>query len=200
MGILQARILEWVAMPSSRAFSQPRDGIQISHIAGGFFIVWGTREALESRVHFIYKTEVQRLGRRSLVTFCLHAPSLWAVQQRTGGTKWWNGQKNLWFSFTSYSLSQCLPSHPQYLFQVPGIISHKCSVGAYFLIFIRFHPIQPNSPVLLDTLKHLKLHPEQGFRWLMNVLLILIYGLGCYPSKDIYVVTRLKFKELICLR
>ena len=37
MGILQARILEWVAMPSSRGFSQPRDQAQVSHIAGGFF-------------------------------------------------------------------------------------------------------------------------------------------------------------------
>ena len=37
MGILQARILEWVAMPSSRGSSQPRDRIQVSHIAGRFF-------------------------------------------------------------------------------------------------------------------------------------------------------------------
>ena len=36
-GILQARILEWVAVPFSRGSSQPRDGIQVSHIAGGFF-------------------------------------------------------------------------------------------------------------------------------------------------------------------
>ena len=27
-GLLQTRILEWVAFPFSRAFSQPRDGIQ----------------------------------------------------------------------------------------------------------------------------------------------------------------------------
>ena len=46
MGILQARILEWVAMPSSRGSSQPRDQTQVSHIAGGFFTVWATREAL----------------------------------------------------------------------------------------------------------------------------------------------------------
>ena len=39
MGILQARILEWVAMPSSRGSSQPRDQTQISRIAGGFFTV-----------------------------------------------------------------------------------------------------------------------------------------------------------------
>ena len=28
---------QWVAMPSSRGSSQPRDQIQVSHIAGGFF-------------------------------------------------------------------------------------------------------------------------------------------------------------------
>ena len=37
-GILQARILEWIAVPFSRGSSQPRDGTQLSHIAGGFFI------------------------------------------------------------------------------------------------------------------------------------------------------------------
>ena len=36
-GILQARILEWVAVPSSRGPSQPRDRTQVSRIAGGFF-------------------------------------------------------------------------------------------------------------------------------------------------------------------
>ena len=32
-GILQARILKWVAMPSSRGFSQPRDQICVSYIS-----------------------------------------------------------------------------------------------------------------------------------------------------------------------
>ena len=36
-GILQARILEWVAAPFSRGSSQPRDQTQVSLIAGGFF-------------------------------------------------------------------------------------------------------------------------------------------------------------------
>ena len=36
-GILQARILEWVAMPSSRGFSQSRDQTCISCITGRFF-------------------------------------------------------------------------------------------------------------------------------------------------------------------
>ena len=37
--ILQARILEWVAMPSSRGSSQPRDQTEVSCIAGRFFTV-----------------------------------------------------------------------------------------------------------------------------------------------------------------
>ena len=36
--VLQARILEWVAMPSSRGSSQPRDQTLVSHIAGRFFL------------------------------------------------------------------------------------------------------------------------------------------------------------------
>ena len=43
-GILQARILEWVAMPSSRGSSQPRDPTQASHVAGRFFTSWATRD------------------------------------------------------------------------------------------------------------------------------------------------------------
>ena len=45
-GILQARILEWVAFPFSRGSSQPRDQTQVSHSAGRFFISWAMREAL----------------------------------------------------------------------------------------------------------------------------------------------------------
>ena len=36
-GILQARILEWVAFPFSRESSQPRDPTQVSHTTGRFF-------------------------------------------------------------------------------------------------------------------------------------------------------------------
>ena len=44
-GILQGRILEWVAFPFSRGSSQPRDRTQVSGIAGGFFAGWATRKA-----------------------------------------------------------------------------------------------------------------------------------------------------------
>ena len=46
-GILQARILELVAFPFSRVYSQLRDRTQVSHIAGEFFTIWATREAQE---------------------------------------------------------------------------------------------------------------------------------------------------------
>ena len=48
-GLLQARILEWVAIPISRRTSQPRDRTQVSCIAGGFFTLWDTKEALLGR-------------------------------------------------------------------------------------------------------------------------------------------------------
>ena len=42
-GVLQARMLEWVAIPSYRGSSLPRDQTQVSHTAGRFFTVWATR-------------------------------------------------------------------------------------------------------------------------------------------------------------
>ena len=44
-GILQGRILDWVAIPFSRGSSRPRNRILFSWIAGRFFTIWTTREA-----------------------------------------------------------------------------------------------------------------------------------------------------------
>ena len=52
LGILPARILEWVAMPSFWGSSQPRDRTQVSCIIGRFFTIWATREA-----HSLYKQD-----------------------------------------------------------------------------------------------------------------------------------------------
>ena len=38
-GILQDRILEWVALPFSRRSSPHQDQTQVSHVAGGFFTI-----------------------------------------------------------------------------------------------------------------------------------------------------------------
>ena len=42
-GILQAKILEWVAIPFSKGSSKPRDRTQVSPTAGRLFIFWATR-------------------------------------------------------------------------------------------------------------------------------------------------------------
>ena len=44
-GILQARILEWVAYPFSRGSSWLRNGTEVSCITGRFFTSWATRDA-----------------------------------------------------------------------------------------------------------------------------------------------------------
>ena len=43
-GLLQARTLEWAAIPFSRGFSWPRAWTKVSCITGGFFTIWATRE------------------------------------------------------------------------------------------------------------------------------------------------------------
>ena len=68
-GILQARILEWVAFPFFGASSQPRDQTQVSRIAGRFFTSWATREA-------------QR-GAQSWSNQTLYPPGGWPTDWRT---------------------------------------------------------------------------------------------------------------------
>ena len=46
-GILPARILKWVAFSFSRGPSHPRGKTKISHITGGLFTSWATRETQE---------------------------------------------------------------------------------------------------------------------------------------------------------
>ena len=53
-GILQAGMLEWVAILFSRGSSQPRDQTQIFHIAGRFFTIWVAKESQYSE-----RTQVQ---------------------------------------------------------------------------------------------------------------------------------------------
>ena len=67
-GILQARILEWVAFLFCRGSSQPRDRTQVSHIAGGLFTSWVTRKAQEywlgslSLLQWIFLTQEPNRG------------------------------------------------------------------------------------------------------------------------------------------
>ena len=61
-GILQARILEWIAIPFSRGSSWPRDWTQVSCIAGSFFTIWTTGKSFRRVWHELK----QLLGIREL--------------------------------------------------------------------------------------------------------------------------------------
>ena len=58
-GILQARILEWVAMPSSRGSSHPRNWTRVSCNVGGFYQL-SYREAL--LVHSRHLTDISQVN------------------------------------------------------------------------------------------------------------------------------------------
>ena len=59
-GILQARTLEWVAIPFSRGSSQPKDRTQVSYIAG-IFTFWVTRKAMQENWSGLFPTQGSNL-------------------------------------------------------------------------------------------------------------------------------------------
>ena len=89
-GILQAKILEWVAMPSSRGSSWPRDWTHnsyISCIAHRFFTHWTTWEAL---IYFIQdKINMSTSDRLASFTPTIVSEILQVIQVQ------WTGKKKL---------------------------------------------------------------------------------------------------------
>ena len=78
MGILQVRILEWVAMPCSRGSSQPRDQTQVSHIASRFFTVWAQGSPTFSLGSINFLQGAHRTQRNILLTRLLSSfSSVW---------------------------------------------------------------------------------------------------------------------------
>ena len=66
-GILQARIMEWAAVPFSGS-SRPRDQTQVSLFAGRFFTAWATREATQSwHWNQYYFPKVSHGGKGSMI-------------------------------------------------------------------------------------------------------------------------------------
>ena len=67
LGILHARILEWVAFPFSKGSSQPRDRAQVSGITGRFFTRLATREA---------QSTILQLKKKKQTTPIYHFPNI----------------------------------------------------------------------------------------------------------------------------
>ena len=68
-GVLQGRILEWVAIPCSRGSSRPRDGTQVSCTAGRLFPVWATRVSIIKTKDLSHCSAFKREGIYVLPTF-----------------------------------------------------------------------------------------------------------------------------------
>ena len=77
-GILQARILEWIAFPFSRGSSQPRDRTQVSHTAGDLFTSWvtGKPEDMDSQLSSLYHTTWCKRLEHSYILVHMEAPGM----------------------------------------------------------------------------------------------------------------------------
>ena len=83
--ILQARILEWVAMPFSRGSSWLRDWTWVSWIAGRVFTIWASREAQQNVISFCIKfpsapVSAFRLIRMQVAVITLRPRCHWPVR------------------------------------------------------------------------------------------------------------------------
>ena len=96
LGILQARILEWVAIPFCRGSSQHRDRIQVSRTLGRLFTFWATREACCKEIN---RQEILSLVSVSLFLFLLLFPSSQRLEKR----KVWTGYNDQYILNIFYS-------------------------------------------------------------------------------------------------
>ena len=87
-GILQERILEWVAISFLREFSRPRNQTQVSYIAGRFFTDWATKEARNS----IKVAELHTFKRASQVALVVKNPPASTGDNKKHGFNPWVGK------------------------------------------------------------------------------------------------------------
>ena len=83
--ILQVRILEWVALPSSRGSSRPRDQIQISYISctGRIFLTQGLNPGLLHYRQILYCLSLE--GSRIWSTYMINASGM---NERKSSSVW----------------------------------------------------------------------------------------------------------------
>ena len=83
--ILQARILEWVAIPFSRGSSWPKDWTQVC-TAGRFFTIWATREVPEAKDRISQDPQPPELCNYQKFSF---AYSIWKRMNHLGNYMYW---------------------------------------------------------------------------------------------------------------
>ena len=97
-GILQARVLEWIAIPFSRGSFQPRYETWVSCIAGRFFTIWATEKIQYTYMHiYIYAqallqkksfSDVCSFIKSKLEIFWWRQKCIWIVWARFPGKDW----------------------------------------------------------------------------------------------------------------
>jgi len=90
--ILQAKILEWVAIPFSRGSSQPRDWNWVSYSVGRFFTIWATKD-------YLFISLGGTLLPNAFVVHVLCARIYFSLQGRSMWLK--HGQSVLWIYLTT---------------------------------------------------------------------------------------------------
>ena len=123
-GILQASVLEWVAVPFSKGSSQPRDRTQVSCIAGRFFTIWTTKEAhLGTRIAFVaFWTTNIFFFFNSSYNFSATVPKCYLSTQ-SEVTPWLPGPFDHFLEALS-ALEECPPSPPA----LPHALGDHCSL------------------------------------------------------------------------
>ena len=147
-GILQSRILEWVAFPFSRGSSLPRDQTQVSHTVGRFFTSWATREALFPKTHhfshllFIYPWRID----------------VWFCPERTNGEKI-NGRGKITLHFLATKVTVKLCSFG---------ITDSLFYFYFFLFFIIC--IKYTLPMLCSPIFRIPVYFQHPFLTLSNLI------------------------------
>ena len=90
-GILQARILEWVAIPFSRGSSQCRDRTCISCITGRLFTAWATRDGYQEGKG---ETENWEIG--------IKIYTLWYIKEVTNKDLLYSTRNSIQYSVITY--------------------------------------------------------------------------------------------------
>ena len=146
-GILQARILEWGAIPFSRGPSWTRDQTQVSHIAGRLFTVWATHcitkhmEEKNDKKCYIKKQNFSSLkdiiSRKQKWKLQAGEKCLLNIQQLLCiQSMWKSSEKTVWKFIAKSCLTLCAPvdCSPPRLLCPQGFPGKNTGMGCHFLL------------------------------------------------------------------
>ena len=149
-GVLEARILEWVAVPFSRGSSQSRDRTPVSHIGDKFITIWAPREACTVSYN-IFKSW-KGLRKFSIGGFCIEfeCEAILENDQKAGKSScfldnWLTSPVTILFvtsrcpQWTPLTLTHCEPGPWKYWhLGVPTLSADYESISIYQCVYSTF--------------------------------------------------------------